>query len=913
MRKNDEKTLEVLDKTIRYGSKVCVYDGEFSITEVDDRYAALVGLEPEEKNLLRGKTMRDCIHPADLERITREVYGFTESGKEYDCKYRLQVQEGSYIWVRDIGEVVKEDGKSWIRSTVVDIDEKEKLIKQRDVTYESVPGGVLFVVIGKDNFYIRDANEHYFEMVGETRDNYLGSSGKYTFPEDLPRLREHLVTQGLKRAPIDYEFRTRMGKTKNVMWHRLVGNYYDTREDGVEYLCIIDDITSKKNAQFELQRERENCRMGQKNTADLMYEYQVDTGKLILYGQDYMLEEARICIENNITLHYRDLLFRNELIYKGDLKKIISFMRNDDQRYDNIRLLTENKETGKKYYDFYEFLAYKIYEEGKVVQVIGYAKKISYRTVPVSVRQELHQIFDEHIIKEYSFVLKIDVPTESFVPYFLDDGLQEYRGNRYYETFIEWWSKTMVIPEQQSEVRYFLDLEQMLRILNSGEPRGYRFCQVKGKNQKYRYKICRFSFWGSDVNTIILTVYDVHMMRIEEDYREQISQKMLTDALAETKRAVDGRKAFIKYVVNEFTPPVQAIKELIRDGYNMETGKELRHYVNYLSEIINGMEEYNRLEAPQRRNDNRVNLYEICSEICDEERKLSLGLDISIEDNISLPKDRLYYIQEYRFKEILINLLGNSIRYAPKGTQIRLFVREVRQENDMCILGIVLDDQGPLINERFQERKMSQIDENDVKARILALGGTGCSMSLVAKITGILGGSIQFRQGIVHNSVVEIELPVYLSAINEEMAQMTEEFNDSEYSENLKGEGILLVESKKKDESLTASLLRVNGAKVYVAEKGEDAMEMINNLQEGVISMILVDKELSDMNCYEFARRVRFTSNRTIRRIPIIQMLDGIQTSDTRLGLTSGINALIHKPVNVMKLVTIVEGFRERL
>ncbi len=914
MQKNNEEILQALQKTIRYGNKVCVYDAGFSIVDVDDEYGAMVGLEPEERNLLIGKTMRDCIHPGDLERIMREVYGFIKSGKEYNCKYRLKVQDGSYIWVRDVGRMVKRDGTSWIESTVVDIDEKEKLIKQRDITYESVPGGVLFVVVGKDNFYIRDANEHYFEMVGESRENYLGSSGKYTFPEDLPKLREHLVTQGAKKEPINYEFRTRMGKGKTVSWHRLIGNYYETRDDGVEYLCIMDDITQRKNAQFELIRERENYRMGAKNTADLMYEYVVATAEIHLYGEEYMQEEARICIENNEVMHYRDLLFRSELIYKGDRNKIISFMRNDDQRYDNIRMLTVNKNTGKKYYDFYEFYAYKTYEDGEVVSVVGYVKKLSYRTVPVSVRQELHQIFDEHLIKEYSYVLKIDVPTESFVPYFVDDyGLKDYRGNRYYESFLEWWSKTLVAPENQKDIRHFLSIEQMLRVLQSGELIGYRFCQVRRKDQKYRHFICRFSYWGLDMNTIILTVRDVHTIRAEEAYERQLRQKMLTDALAETKQAIDGRKAFMKYVVKELTLPVEAIKNLTQKEYSQENIKELGQYVNYLGEILNGMEEYNRLEMSQRRSDNRINLHKLCTEICEEERKLSLGLDISIEDSISLPENRLYYVQQFRFKEILVNLIGNAIRYVPKGTEIRLFVREMRQENDMCIIGIVLDDQGPVVNERFQERKLSESDENDVKARIQALGGTGCSMSLVSKITGLLGGSIKFRKGVVKNSVVEVEIPVYLSAANEEMVHMEEELTIQENSDKLKNESVLLIENKEKEETLTASLLRVNGAKVYVAESGAKALEMIHSLQIGTISLVLIDKELSDMTCYEFARRFKYMAHPAIRQTPIIEMLAGIQTEDTRLGLTSGINALIHKPVNVAKLATMLEGFREIL
>lgn len=60
--------------------------------------------------------------------------------------------DDEYHWVRDIGERFWIDGQEYVQGTVFDIDEKETLIRERDVTYESMPGGVVFVVIGKDNF-----------------------------------------------------------------------------------------------------------------------------------------------------------------------------------------------------------------------------------------------------------------------------------------------------------------------------------------------------------------------------------------------------------------------------------------------------------------------------------------------------------------------------------------------------------------------------------------------------------------------------------------------------------------------------------------------------------------------------------------------------------------------------------------
>lgn len=915
MKKNVERELEMLKKSIRYGSKLCVYDVDFSIVEVDDGYAELVGLGAAEKDSLTGKKVGECIHPKDVSRVVQEVYGFEKKSGEYECKYRLKVKDGNYIWVKDTGRIITHDGRKYVQSVVVDVDEREKLVRQRDVTYESVPGGVVFLVIGKDNFYIREANKSYFEMMGTQREQYLGSSGKYTFPEDLPGFREYLVTQAATHDSVDYEFRARKEDDGRVRWYRMIGNYYDTREDGEEYLALLIDITSRKMAQFDLMKEKQKYRMRMGNTVDLMYEYDVQAEELRLFGHNSVMEDTVLCMDDITKMNYKKLLFDSEFIYRRDCRKFIAFIRNEQCRYDNVRLLTKNLETGKKYYDNYEFYINKVYEKEQVSRVVGYVKQVSYMTAPVTVRRELHQIFDEQILKDYSFILKIDVQTESFVPYFIDgNGWEDYRGNRYYDSFLVWWSKNRVIPEDRKEISFFLSLEQMLRILHSGEPKGHRFCRVKGRDQKYKHMICSFSFYGSDVNTVIFWVRDVNVIRAEEQYQEEASQKLLTDALTEAKRSIEERRAFMDYIVKELKIPVMAMRELFLAGQTDENLEKIGKSIDYLGELIGGIEEYDQLQAPKNSSGNGVNLYHICSDVCEEARRVSLGLDISIHENIELPEEKRYYVHEFRFKEMFINLLGNAIKYTPKGSEISLHVKETQQDDGRCRIRITTEDDGPVINERFLERSMDFMDESTVRDKIVILGGTGSSISITSKIAELLGGTVEFRKGIIHNCTIRLDIPVYLS---EQTGELVEELAKSRISDvqesDLSGQGILLVEKKEAANKLTAPLLRVNGAKVYVASNGAEASDFLDEFNAGIISAILVDQELEDMTCYEFAKKIKYAPGNTIRKIPLIVMTETVQSGDTREALLSGINASISKPIKLKRLVRIIESLQGKM
>lgn len=909
MRRDRERELQFLEKHIRFGNKRCRYDLEFAILEVDDRYAAMLGYEPEEKEALAGRSIRDSIHPGDVERIAREMI---KSGElKYDCTYRLRTKSGAYIWVRDIGEVTEEEGGEYVRSTVMDIDEQERLRRQRDVTYDSIPGGVVFLVIGRDNFYIQDANRYYFDMVGTGREGYLGTSGKYTFPEDLPKLREHLVTQAAKHEPVDYEFRIRRDTDGMVGWYRMLGNYYDTGKDGEQYICILVDITKRKTAQFDLMKEKERYRIAVKSTADLMYEYDVENERLNLFGENYMTEGSRLCIENEVRMNYKHLLFSHDLIYKGDRKKLIVFIKEGNSRHDNIRLLTKDLDTGKQYYDNYEIFIQKIYERGKVSRVIGYVKKVSYNMMPVSARQELHQIFDEHILRDYSFILKIDVPTESFVPYFIEErNCERYEGNRYYDSFLNWWCQTMVHPEEQKEMVFFLSLEQMLRILHSGEPNGYRFCSVKNSDKKYKYMLCSFSFYGSDVNTIILVVRDVNAIRSEEQYQEKENQKILTDVLAEASLAVESRKRFTNYIVSELSHPVAEVRELLQAKQEETTLSKISRIIDYMEEMIGSIGKYNHLDRAGSHSEGAVNLYQMCVKICEEERKISLGLDVSIKEHISIPEEQYYLIHGFRFQEILMHLLGNALKYAPKGTDIYLYVEEQNQPEQGSSICITVKDEGPAVDRQFYERGQDDRYESQIRDKIMALGGAGYSVSIAGKMAELLGGSIEFQQGVVHQSIVKITLPVVRAVSGEDVGDAGPGGGNVVREADFSGQGILLVENGKNINPLLAPLLRVNGARVFVVSSGEEGVRLLNRFTIGTITAILVERELPDMNCYEFARQVKYTQNHNLRKLPVIEMAEELQMDDTRSALTSGINAVVNKPVNLSHLSAVIENLQ---
>ena len=231
-------------------------------------------------------------------------------------------------------------------------------------------------------------------------------------------------------------------------------------------------------------------------------------------------------------------------------------------------------------------------------------------------------------------------------------------------------------------------------------------------------------------------------------------------------------------------------------------------------------------------------------------------------------------------------------------------------QSEETFLRITVKDKGPVINRQFYERQKDERYESEIREKMLVLGGAGYSVSLAGKMAELLGGSIEFRQGVINQNIVEITLPVF-HAVSGETIENEGMSSDAAVGEaDFNGQGILLVENEKGANRLLAPLLRVNGARVFVVSSGEEGIRLMNRFMLGTITAILVERQLPDMNCYEFARKIKYTQNHSLRKVPVIEMADELQTDDTRSALTSGINAVLNKPVNLSRLAAVIDNLQ---
>ena len=198
----------------------------------------------------------NCMHPDDRALVDGEVTRQIAERGEYIVEYRMKKQDGSYIWVHDLGrEVTAENGRPAIISVCIDITEQKKAQAEIMHLYNNIPGAV-FRVKYDDCFSVADANDGLYELLGYTREEFraLGNQmAAVIYPGDLNAVRDKLLANECCGNTIRNEHRL-LCKDGSIKWISLKAQVMPG-DDGEPYFYgFLVDITDEKLAQ-ELVRE----------------------------------------------------------------------------------------------------------------------------------------------------------------------------------------------------------------------------------------------------------------------------------------------------------------------------------------------------------------------------------------------------------------------------------------------------------------------------------------------------------------------------------------------------------------------------------------------------------------------------------------------------------------------------------
>lgn len=401
----------------------------------------------------------------------------------------------------------------------------------------------------------------------------------------------------------------------------------------------------------------------------------------------------------------------------------------------------------------------------------------------------------------------------------------------------------------------------------------------------------------------------IGIMGIGTDITDRkLFEKEMVRAIERAEDADRLKTAFLANMSHEIRTPLNGIigfAKYLKDFPPSE--EEHNHFLDiiyssadHLLNIINDIIDISKLEVGQVKiNPVPCNLNKTLDGIYSFFYTSNLELqkkDINLRLSTSLPEqDSNILIDDVRLKQVLNNLIGNAIKFTPKGyvefgytlvdhkKNLRFFVRDT---------GIgISPDKYTVIFERFR-----QADNMTTRN----YGGTGLGLAISKSLIELMGGKIWVESKPNEGSVFYFTIPYQSIAKNQKCAESDQPIET--YKKLFTGRVILVVEDDPNSIIYLNTMLENVGFKVINATSGRQSIEIVT--RNSNIDLILMDLRLPEMSGFDAVREIR-KINPTI---PIIAETAHAFTEEKEMCARVGCNDFITKPIDVNHLYAAVYG-----
>ncbi len=392
------------------------------------------------------------------------------------------------------------------------------------------------------------------------------------------------------------------------------------------------------------------------------------------------------------------------------------------------------------------------------------------------------------------------------------------------------------------------------------------------------------------------------------------SERNLAVASAEAANSANRAKSrFLSRMSHEIRTPINAIIGLdsiaLRDeSISPRTRDELtkigasaRHLLSIVNDILDMSRiESGRLELREEAFSFPEFLDQICIIVggqCDDK-----GLRFACERGAGL--EQRYIGDHLKLKQVLINILGNSVKFTDPPGEIRFTVDQTSCTEDRAALRFTMTDTGIGMDPEYLPRLFEAFsqEDNDNTSRY---GGSGLGMAITKSFVEMMGGEIavESQKGVGTTFTVTVSLGrVKADSVSE--VDTAGEAPSGERS--LQGCHVLIAEDQEMNAEVLTDLLELEGISSEWAENGRLAVEMFSRSEKGHFDAILMDMRMPVMDGLAATREIRALSRPDAAAIPIIALSANAFEDDVKQCLEAGMNAHLSKPVDMEKLKAVL-------
>ena len=387
---------------------------------------------------------------------------------------------------------------------------------------------------------------------------------------------------------------------------------------------------------------------------------------------------------------------------------------------------------------------------------------------------------------------------------------------------------------------------------------------------------------------------------------KKINQK-LEDAVHNAESANRAKTAFLNNMSHDIRTPMNAIIGFTNIAMKQEPKPEVKGCLEKISDssehlltLINDVLDISRIESGKTKfSPSPVDITEVADVVMDIIHGFLSNREINFEVKRAKPENPYVLADAVRIREVLVNILGNAVKFTGDGGSILFESHYNPGEDDRhIVVSYRVTDTGVGMSEEFVEHIFDEFSQEESSART-HYKGTGLGMAITKRYVDLMNGTISVESKKGEGSTFVVEFPLELTDESKVQKQDTPAANM-----NLKGIKVLLAEDNDLNAEIAMLQLEELGMKVTRVSDGKEAVEVFCNSSENTFDIILMDIMMPKMNGYETTYAIRKLKNHPeARTIPIIAMTANAFAEDVQASLDAGMNGHLSKPIVIEEVV----------
>jgi PAS domain S-box-containing protein len=794
--------------------------GDF--VKINKTYTRLFGYTQEE---LMQMNIFNLVHPDDMQPSLVETEAMVDGRSTNAFVSRVRTKEGVYRTISWMATA--EPGTEYIFSIGRDITEernKEKLLQESErnfrTFFENSPG---FMCTHDLDGYFLSANEAGANGLGYRLDELIGQSlFKISPPELHNEVKNYL-----------HEIRTK-GKLEGLM--------KVLKKDGsqailffnnvkVDHYVISNSTDITEHFQLEKDLKRSTEMLERTNKVARVGAWEIDMLRNIVQWSDVTREVLEVPMDEPPSFSHGLRFYKEgenrlrmqaalaETIAKGTIFNLELEIITDkgNERWVRVRGSAE-------------------FENGKCKRLYGTLQDITDKKIAeIELKTEKLRLatFVEHAPAAVAMLdseMRYIAVSRRWLEEFRIQGLNVL-GKSHYDIFPN-------VSDSWREVHAkALAGEVMMKEQDVWRPEGWEH------DQYLRWEARPWFQYDGKIGGLMMFTQD-----ITEDYLQQEEYKKAKMA---AEQANIAKSEFLANMSHEIRTPLNGVigfTDLVLKTHLSETQHQYLSIVNQsanaLLSIINDILDFSKIEAGKLELDiDKCDLYEFCSQASDiiSYQAQNKGLEMLLNVSSNLP--RFVYVDEVRLKQILVNLLGNAVKFTPSG-EIELKVTQLDVlPGSQAVLRFEVRDTGIGIRPEKEHKIFEAFLQEDVSTT-KKYGGTGLGLTISNKLLALMGSRLQLQSAVGKGSRFYFDITV-----------RTEDGEEVQWENIDMVKHVLIVDDNDNNRVIMREMLFLKGISFVEARNGFEALELL--AKKNNYDVILMDYHMPFMDGIETIEKMR--------------------------------------------------------